>query len=80
MDGISPDAFGQRYDPVDIEIRTDRLTRAADFVGFVRFESVKCVTIFVSVNGDGADSEFRGAAENSNRNFGTITDEQFLKR
>ena len=49
----------------------------ANFVRFVRLETVESKTVFVGVNRDGANAEFVGRPKNSNRDFGTVGDEQF---
>ena len=52
---IDPVFEAKTNNALDIEIGTNRLTRLADLVGFVRFESVKCEPVLVRVESNCSD-------------------------
>ena len=47
MDGVHLILSGQRDDPLDVEVRPDRLVRLADQIRLVRLEAVKSVSVLV---------------------------------
>src|SRR5262245_14550177 len=65
---------------VDIEIGTNRLTRPADSVSFIRLETVQGKTILVRVDGHRADAELVSAAKNARGDLAAIGDHQLADR
>jgi hypothetical protein len=78
MDRIHAVNFGDLHQRGDIQIRFDRLAalERSDQIRFIGFESVEGKPIFITVNGDGAESEFGGGTEDPNRYFTTIGNKQ----
>ena len=72
----TPCSLGQRDDAVDVEVRADRLARLADAVGLVRLEAVQGEAVFVRVDGDGADAQLVGRAEDADGDLAAIGDQQ----
>ena len=79
MNCVDSDILRQSDDSLDIQIRPDRLTFFAHLVGFVCFEAVQSVAVFVRVNGNGRNAQLRRAAEDSNGDFRAVGYEKFLK-
>ena len=77
MNGIDADCSGKRDDAGDVEVGADRFAGLADAVGLVRLEAVQGEAVLVRVDGDGADAEFVGRAEDADGDFAAIGDEQF---
>ena len=80
MDCVDFIALANIDDGVDVQVRPNGLARFADLIRFVRLEAVQCKAIFVGVDGNRANSQFVGTAENSRRNFAAIGSEQFSDR
>jgi hypothetical protein len=78
MDHVDVVFLGQGNDAWDIKVRADRALALADEIGFVSFEAMDAESIFLRVNGDGAQAQFGGGAENADRNLTAIGDEQFF--
>ena len=72
----TPCSLGDGDDAVDIEVRPDRLARLADQVGLVGLEAVQGVAVFVRVDGDRADAQLVGRAEDADGDLAAIGDEQ----
>ena len=70
--------FGQRHDAFDIEIGLHRSFALADQVGFVGFEAVQREAVFLGIDGDGAQAQFIGGAENADGDFAAIECEEFF--
>ena len=66
----------QRDDGVNIEVRLNRLARFADFIRLIRLEPVQCMAVFVRIDRHGANSQFMGAAENSDGNLAAVGGKQ----
>ena len=80
MDGVDLVLLGQRDDAGDVEIGADRLAGLADAVGLVGLEAVQGEAVFVRVDGDGADAQLVGRAEDADGDLAAVGDEQFLER
>ena len=80
MNRVNVVLFRDRDDAGDVEIRLDGPFATADLVGFVGFEAVQREAIFLGVNRDGAQAEFGGGAEDTNRDLAAIGGEQFFDR
>ena len=80
VDGIDADFLGERDDARDVQVGADRFADLADAVGFVRLEAVQGEAVFVRVDRDGANVQFVGRAEDANRDFASIGDEELAKR
>ena len=52
----------------------------SDLVGFVGFEAVEGEFIFGGVDGDGADAEFAGGAEDADSDLAAVGDEDCAER
>ena len=65
--------------PADVEVRPDRLAGLADAVRLVGLEAVQGEAVFVRVDGDGADAEFVGRAEDADGDLAAVGDEQLPK-
>ncbi len=72
-------ALGLRefHDAFVIEVCADGSFRGIELVGFVGFEAVDGETIFLGENGNGAESEFGGCAENTDGDFTAVGGEEF---
>jgi len=77
MDGVDFVGFGDGDDPRDVEVGCDGTFAGADLVGFVGFEAVECEAVFVGVDGDGAEAQFVGGAEDANGDFAAVGGEKF---
>jgi len=77
MNRVDPHLFGDLDDCWNIKIRADRLSGLADLIGFIRFEAMQRKPVFIGVDGDGADFQFRRGPKNANGNFTAICDQQF---
>ena len=78
MDGVDLVLLGERDDAGDVEVRPDRLARLADLVGLVGLEAVQGEAVFVRVDGDGADAQLVGRAEDADGDLAAVGDEQLL--
>jgi hypothetical protein len=65
MNGVYFMRFRSGDDAGNIEIGFDRAFANADLVGFVSLKTVKGEAIFLGIDGDGAQTEFIGGAENT---------------
>ena len=79
MDGIDLVLAGQGDDAVDVEIGADRLARLADAVGLVRLEAVQGEAVFVGVDGDRADAQLVGGAEDADGDLAAVGDQQLAE-
>ena len=72
-------ALGLRefHDALVIEIRADRAFRGVELVGFVGLEAVDGKAVFLGEDGNGAESEFGGGAENADRDFAAVGGHDF---
>ena len=80
MDGVNIVIQAKLNQCRNIQIRFDRLARIANLIRFVGFEAMERISIFMSVNGNGAEPKFGGTSQNSNSNFATVGDKQFFNR
>lgn len=78
MDRVDLFFGGQRDDRVDIEVSLHGTFAAADQVGFVGFEAMQAEAIFLRVDGDGAELELVGGAENADGDLASIEREEFF--
>ena len=74
----TPFSLRQGDDALDIEIGLDRAFALADQVGFVGLEAVQGEAVFLGIDGDGAQAEFVGRAQNADGDFAAIQSEKFL--
>ena len=79
MDRVHALFRGQRDDAFDIEIGFDRSLALADQVGFVRLEAVQGEAVLLGVDGDGAQAQFVGGAQDADRDFAAIQGEEFFQ-
>ena len=77
VDGVDPVGDRRGDDPVDIQIRPNRLPFLADAIRLVGLEAVQGVPIFMRIDRDRADAQLMGRAKHADRNFAAIGDEQF---
>jgi hypothetical protein len=77
MDGVHIVGLGDAEDAGNVEIGFDGSFAGADAIGFVRFEAVKGEAVFLGIDGDGAEAEFVGGAENADGDFATVGGEEF---
>ena len=77
MDEVHALLFRERDDAGDVEIGTDRAFAFADDIGLIRLEAVDGEPVFLRVNGDGAQAEFRRGAEDADGDLAAVGDEQF---
>ena len=68
----------QGDDAGDVEIGADRLAGLADAIGFIGLEAVQGEAVFMRVDGDRADAEFVGGAEDANGDLAAVGDQQLL--
>ena len=80
MNRIDAVLLGDGDDAGDVEVSPDRFAGLADQIGFVGFESVQRVAIFVRIDGYGADAQFMGSAEDADRDFTTVRDQELGDR
>ena len=66
-----------RDDALDVEVGADRPLVAIQSVGLVGLEAVDGKAIFLGVNGNGAETEFIGGAENTDRDFPAVGGQKF---
>ena len=72
MDRVDINGFSQSDDAVDVEIGLDRALVLPDLVGFVGLETVETEAVFFGIDGDCAEAEFIGGAEDADGDFATI--------
>jgi hypothetical protein len=72
--------FGERDDPVNIQIRLDGTFPRADLIGLVCLKAVQSETVFLRIDADGAESQFGGRAEDANSDFAAVRREKLLNR
>ena len=80
MDAVDTEGLGERHDPLDVEVRANRLARLAHQVGLVRLEAVEREAIFMGIDGDGANAQFVRRPEDADGDFAAIGDEEFGDR
>ena len=70
--------FGQRDNAFDIQVGLYRTFALADEVGLVRLEAVQRKAVFFGIDGDGAQAQFVGGAQNANSDFAAIQCKEFI--
>ena len=72
-------ALGLRefHDAFVIEVGADGAFRGIELVGFVGLETVDGKAVFLGEDGDGAEAEFGGGAEDADGDFATVGCEEF---
>ena len=73
-------SHGQGDDAVDVEVGADRLARLADAVGLVGLEAVQGEAVLVGVDGDGADAQLVGRAEDADGDLAAVGDQELANR
>ena len=76
MDRIDLRFLGDADDVVDVEVGRDRFLAGADQVGLVGLEAVQGEAVFVGVDGDGADAQFAGGAQDADGDFAAVGDQE----
>ena len=80
MDRINVMVQAQLNQRRNVQVRFDRLAWATDLVRFVGLETMKCITVFMSVYGDRAEPELGGTSKHSNSDFASVGNKQFFNR
>ena len=70
--------FRQRDDAIDVEIGLHRALAFADQVGFVRLEAMQAEPVFLRVDGDRAQPELIGGAQDTDGDFAAIEGQEFF--
>ena len=70
--------FGQRHYAFDVQVGLYRTFALADQIGLVRLEAVQREAVFFGINGDGAQTQFIGGAQNSDSDFAAIQCKEFI--
>lgn len=78
MDGIGAAALCHADDFIHIQIRLQRVIVFADLVSFIRLVAVQRIAVFKSVNGNSWDAQFGGSTGNTDGNFATVSDKEFI--
>jgi hypothetical protein len=78
MNGVDAALLGERHDAIDVQIGLNRALALADQIGFVRLEAMQAEAVFVRIDGDGANLQLIGGAENADGNFAAIQASSFL--
>ena len=78
MNRIDVADFGRAHDAIDLQI-TFRARRRADADRFIRQLHVQRIDIRFGINRERADAEFLARANDAQRNFAAIGDQNFLK-
>ena len=74
MDGVNVVIQADLNQRRNVQVRFDRLARIANLVRFVGFEAMKCVAIFMSVDGNGSEPKFGGTSKDSDSDFASVGD------
>jgi hypothetical protein len=80
MDGVHAFFARQRDDAIHVEIGFHRTLALADQVGFIGLEAVQGEPVFLRVDGDGAQAEFIGRAQDADGDFAAIECQQLVCR
>ena len=72
MDGVHTFFARQSDDAVDVEVGFDRPFAIADQVGFIGLEAVQGETVFLRVDGYGAQTQFIGGTKDADGNLATV--------
>ena len=78
MDRVDALLRGPGHDALDVEVGLHRTLALADQVGFVRLEPVQAKAVFLRIDGDGAQPQFVGRAQDANGDFAAIQGKQFF--
>ena len=76
MDGIDALFARQSHDALHVEIGFHRTLALADQVGFVGFEAVQGQAVFLRIDGDRAQAQLVGGAQNADGDFAAIERQQ----
>ena len=80
MDRVDLVFAGQGDDAGDVEVGADRFAGLADAVGLVGLEAVQGEAVLVGVEGDGANAQLVGRAEDADGDLAAVGDQQLLDR
>lgn len=72
MDEVDAVCCGKCDDAGGVEVGFDGAFVFANLVGFVGLEAVEAEAVFFGVDGDGAEAEFIGGAEDADGDFATV--------
>ena len=72
MNGVSFRLLRHPQHFINGEIGFDRTLALADLVGLVRLETVEGEFVFLRIDSDGGDAQFRGGPENPDRDLGAV--------
>ena len=78
MNRIDIAHLGRAHDAIDLQI-TFRAGRGADANGFVGQLHMEGIDVRFGVNGEGANAEFLAGADDAQRDFATIGDQDFFE-
>ena len=78
MNRIDVADFGRAHDAIDLQI-TFRARRRADADRFVRQLDVQRIDVRLGINREGANAEFFAGANDAQRNFAAIGDQNFFE-
>jgi hypothetical protein len=76
--GVDAALLGERDDLVDAQVGVDGALPLADEVGLVRLVAVERVPVLVGVDGEGADAELGGGAEDADRDLAAVRGHQLV--
>ena len=74
----TPFSCGQRDDAFDVQVGFHRALALADQVGFVGLEAVQGEAVFLRIDGDGAQAQFVGRAQDADGDFAAIQGKKFF--
>jgi hypothetical protein len=69
----------QRDDALDVEIRADRTFFPVQAIGFIGFETMDREAVFLGIDGNRAQTQFIGRAEDADRDFAAVGGQQFVR-
>ncbi len=78
MDEVHALFLRQRDDAGNVQIRADRPFAFADHIRFIRLEAMNGKPVFLRVNGDRAQAQFRRRAKDADGDFAAVGHEQFF--
>jgi hypothetical protein len=69
--------LGEFHDALVVKVGSDRAFRRVELVGFVGLEAVDGKAVFLREDGNGAETELSGGAENPDRDFAAVGGHDF---
>ena len=80
MNGISPGHLGNSDDVIHIKIGINRFFAGTDQISFIGSKTMNTILIFFCIDCNCFEMEFMTRADNANRNFSTVSNQDFLHR